>query len=142
MQPRRAPITYPEGVVVARRELSKLAVQRDEICRLVGQSITRLRKLARDLPSAQEAALLHDLRAIQRGPSGITVATSETLKAFRDGLTAAQVRGHLEESGFDLGCYSSPLTEICRTLKRLSETGRAEVSKRGRRFHYKWVAGK
>jgi hypothetical protein len=53
-------------------------------------------------------------------------------------LTASEVRYWLEREGVNLSGYSQPLATISITLRRMGETGRVSVRRKGRNVAYRW----
>ena len=112
---------FEKAIEIAEAELIQKIKQREAIDMRIGQLNLALRGLSNTLPPDKKEQLLNRLAAMRRKPAGLTESIRDALQQFKEGMTAAEVRGYLETIGFDLSEYSQPLATIMTTLGRLRD---------------------
>jgi len=124
----------------ARRELQQRFKERAFVENRIADLNLALRSLARTVEDVNEREkLLGELAQMRRKPAGLTDTVLDFLsKSPHSSHSASEIRDWLEREGFDLTDYSQPVATISITLRRLAESGRAEIVREGRNVAYKW----
>ncbi len=124
----------------ARKELRQRLNERTWLENRIADLNLALRSLARTIEDQGEREkLLTELAQVRRKPAGLTETVLESLsKSPHCSHSPSEIRRQLEREGFDLSEYSQPVATISITLRRLAESGRAELVREGRNVTYKW----
>ena len=122
-----------------RKQLHQRLTQRAFIENRIADLNIALRSLARSLEKDEREELLAELAQVRRKPAGLTETVLECLsKSPYQSFSASEIRTWLEREGCDLSEYSQPVATISITLRRLAESGRAELVREGRNVRYRW----
>jgi hypothetical protein len=107
----------------AREELKEQVKAREFTDRRIAELRILLRSLVRFMPeqSHRDEVLAEVERAKRKVPS-LALAIDDLLMKNPGGMTSAQIREALEQSGFDLEDYSQPLAAIMTTLNKMVES--------------------
>jgi hypothetical protein len=126
-------------VAELRKDLRELCEQRRYIeGQVVGVNLA-LTSLVREIEDEHEREeVLREIAVARRKP-GLTERICESLRNMPHMyVTASEVRYWLERDGVDLSGYSQPLATIAITLRRMGDTGRVRVRRKGRNVSYRW----
>ena len=130
---------FEKAIELAEVELMQKIKERETIDRRIAQLNLALRGLANTLSPSRKQQLLDRLAGVRRKPAGLTESIREVLQQFEEGMTGAEVRGYLENTGFDLSEYSQPLATIMTTIGRLREKREVTASKNAKgAIVFKW----
>jgi|SRR5947209_2046107 hypothetical protein len=126
-------------VAELRKDLRELCEQRRYIDGQVMNVYLALTSLVREVEDEHEREKIQREIAAARRKPGLTERISETLRNMPHAyVTAGEVRYWMEREGVDLSGYSQPLATISITLRRMGETGRVSVKRKGRNVSYRW----
>ena len=118
------------------QELSALSEQREQIQAKIVKTEAAIRAFIALLEDGVSQHLYTIKLKMAANPVGLTEAIKRIMFMEKpEPLEATAVRQRLEESGFPLSGYASPLAVIHTTLGRLEQQGLLESTKNG----YRWI---
>jgi hypothetical protein len=119
-------IDYRSWYQNAKAELLKLQEEKAELGRALADHDRQIAALIQTM-NAIAPLLGEEPLESDTPPPGMTDSIRGILAEAKEPLSAAEIRDRLAAMGFDLNSYSNPLATIHTVLKRLVESGEAEM---------------